>query len=246
VRRSEPAPHIGLRRLGPLLLILPIGCTTTHSVRTVGKGNLEFETTLGGPMTTSLGPPAPIPNAFVGARYGILDDLDFSAHYNLTAPIVPGIGLDLQTAVHWIPIQPGLARQQQTPEYGWSLGGGLGITWISDFRSGLVVLPYLEAAVGWRHAWFNPFAGTALGLNLYRPPGREHVMQLSPFLGVELILPRGAALSLRLTWHDVTYNAYGSQVDWIYMIDDVEAEEKRAPLGVSLGFSIGIPLGRER
>ena len=116
--------------IGTLLRVLCIGlcataCTATHSVRTVGKGNSAVEMSLGGPMLTDLGGAIPAPNLFIAGRYGVRDDLDVSLAYNITAPIVPGIVLDGILSAHYVPIQPGLGRQQDTPSKGWSL---LGVT----------------------------------------------------------------------------------------------------------------------
>ena len=225
-----------------------VSCTTTHSARTVGKDNLGLEASLGGPITTSLGAPIPIPNLFLGARYGLLDDLDISVNYNLTAPIIPGIVLDLQTELHWIPIQPGLGAQKENPadkkstKNGFSAGGSIGAAWMTDFKSGLIVIPYLDLVAGWRISWFSIFLGTEVGLHFFRPFEQTDVLYLSPYVGFEFFPTEKVGLSLRATWYDITHNAYGSQVDWIYMGQDQNEKKAYAPFGVSLGFSYDFPL----
>jgi len=227
--------------VGLLALLLALAqasaCTTTHTVRTVGQGNFGIETSLGGPMFTNLGAPLFAPNLFVGGRYGVLQDLDVSAAYNLTAPIIPGLPLDLMLGAHWVPIQPGIRSQAGTPDKGWSLATGFQLHSLSDFETGFLVFPAVDLAGGYRHKWFNPFVGVSLGLNFYRPLDRVHPTMLSPYVGAEFILSPKAALSFRITFHDVTYNYWGSQVDWVYLSTDEEAQKRHALFGIGLGFS---------
>jgi len=232
----------------PALLLLGAlttgACTTTHSARTVGQGNLGVGVSLGGPLLTSLGPPIPVPNLFAGVRYGLRDDLDLSAHTNLTSPVIPGIALDLQTAVHWVPVQPGLRGQDD--EVGWSAGGSLGVEWMSDLASGLVVVPWVDGVGGYRHRRVGVFAGTAIGCHLFRPLDDHDALLLSPYLGVELFLTKRSALSLRGTWHDVSHDYYGSGTEWVFTTQDLDQERAHAPFGVTLGFSADLSLRPER
>jgi len=220
-----------------LLALSQAACTTTHTVRTVGKGNLGVEASLGGPMFTNLGAPIFAPNLLVGGRYGVLDDLDVSAAYNITGPIIPGLALDLILGAHWVPIQPGLRSQAGTPEKGWSLATGFELHSLTDFETGFLAFPAIDLAGGYRYKWFNPFVGVSLALHFYRPFDEVHPTMLSPYVGAEFILSHKAALSFRVTFFDVTYNYWGSQVDWVYLATDEGAHERRAILGIGLGFS---------
>lgn len=230
-----------MRKVLTLVLLLAIahcaGCTTTHTVRTVGQGNFGIETSLGGPIFTNLDAPVISPNLFVGGRYGVLDDLDVSAAYNLTGPIIPGIALDLILGAHWVPIQPGLRSQAGTPDKGWSVATALQLHSLSDFQTGFIAIPAIDLAAGYRYRWFNPFVGVSLALHFYRPFGEIHPTMLSPYLGAEFILSDKAALSFRVTFFDVTYNYWGSAVDWVYLSTDEDAHERRAIFGIGLGFS---------
>jgi hypothetical protein len=235
-RRARARQIVGLLAM---LIALAQGaaCTTTHTVRTVGQGNFGVETSLGGPMFTNLGAPLFSPNLFVGGRYGVLDDLDVSAAYNLTGPIIPGLAFDLMLGAHWVPIQPGLRSQWCTPEKGWSLATGFQLHSLTDFETGFLIFPAVDLAGGYRYRWFNPFVGVTLALNFFRPFDEVHPTMLSPYVGAEFILSPKAALSFRVTFFDVTYNYWGSAVDWVYLSTDEDAHERRAIFGIGLGFS---------
>lgn len=219
-----------------LLLALATGCTATFPVRSVGQQNLAMEASVGGPLTTALGPALPIPNSYVGARYGVLDDLDLSAQYNLTAPVIPGLALDMLTNVHWVPIQPGLGRQALTPERGWGVSGSFGLHWLSDLKSGLTLVPTIDLAAGWRYRWLNPFVGVAVAYAFPRPFGERDIPSLSPYLGVETILDR-LALVLKVVFFDVAHNMYGSQAQWVHLHANEESRERFGVLGITLGVT---------
>ena len=220
-----------------VFIVLFFSCTATRQVRTIGKGNKGMEVTLGGPFFTNLGPPLPMPNLYIGGRYGLLQDLDIAVHYNLTAPIIPGIPLDLITGVYWVPIQPGIRGQEGSPDKGWGAGGSFALQWVTDFKSGFALLPAFKLARGFRYKWINPFIGTSLGLNFYRPHDNTPFVQVNPFLGAEFIIKERASLSLKCTFFDIAYNLYGSQVDWVYIVDNTEEDRKYGVFGIALGFS---------
>ncbi len=223
-----------------------LGCTATHSVRTVGKGNAAVETSLGGPFFTDLGGAIPAPNLFIGGRYGVRDDLDVALHYNLTSPILPGIGLDGIFAAHYVPIQPGVARQRDSKQRGWSLATEGAVHLLTDFQNGAVVIPETSLAGGYRYRWFNPYLGLSFALNFYRPYDRGTPVCLSPFLGADFIVNERVSLSLRITFYDVAYNMYGSQVHWVHLVKDDTADKKYGMLGLSLGFGYDLLLSKKR
>lgn len=220
-----------------IFIVLLFSCTATRQIRTIGKGNKGMEVTLGGPFFNDLGPPLPMPNLFVGGRYGLLQDLDIAVHYNLTAPIIPGIPLDLITGVYWVPIQPGIRGQEGSPDKGWGAGGSFALQWVTDFKHGFRIIPMFELAGGWRYRWINPFIGTAVGLDFYRPHDKTPFLHVNPFLGTGFIIKDRASLSLKCTFFDIAYNFYGSQVNWIYIVNDTDDDKKYGVFGIALGFS---------
>jgi hypothetical protein len=213
-------------------------CTAAYSVRTVGKGNAGAEMSLGGPIFTNLGGPVPAPNLFVGGRYGLRDDLDISMNYNLTSPIVPGIGLNGILAAHFVPVQPGIGAQKDSKQKGWSAATSTSVHLITDFVHGAVVIPASDFAFGWRCKYFNPYLGLSLALHFFRPYDTVKPVFLSPFVGSDFILNKKVSLALRVTFYDVTYNMYGSQVEWVHLVNKVSEKKKYGIVGISLGVSL--------
>ena len=233
-----------MKRTGIDWICLPIcallSCTATHSVRTVGQGNGAVETSFGGPVFRNLGGPIPAPNLFIGGRYGVRDDLDLVLHYNLTSPIVPGIGLDLIAGAQFAPIQPGVGGQTAQGEVGWSLSTSGRIHLLTDFVNGALAFPELALAGGYRYRWFNPYAGVSFALHFFRPYDESAPLFLSPFVGADFILTESISLGARATFLDVTHNMYASQIEWIHLVDAPSKRKKYGMFGITLGFSYDI------
>ncbi len=234
--KRQKNKYIFLSVLLLLLVLLFYSCSAVNQVRTVGKGNTGMELTLGGPMMVNLGGPIPIPHFFAGARYGLFQDLDIAAHLNITGLIIPGV-LDLTTGIFWVPIQPGIRTQTETPKIGWGCGGSFKLEWITDFQHGLVIFPTFELGGGWRYKWFNPYIGLSLGLNFYRYNDTKPITMINPFFGFEFFIKEKASLGLKCTIRDFAYNYYDSEIFWISMITDEKEEKKYGILDITLGFS---------
>jgi hypothetical protein len=232
------ATEVDLRSPIPSLFLVMLAlsaCTATHRTRTVGKSRAAAEVSLGGPITTALGPPVPMPVFFLGGRYGLRDDLDVSLAYNLTAPAVPSIPLHLETGVHYAPIQPGLG--EQADDQGWSLVTDLELAWLSDFQSGLMVFPTVGVTGGYRYRWVAPYLGLTAGGHFYRPFERTNWLLLTPHAGLELSAGPQFGVTLEAAFMDVASNFYGSGLEWVYLADDAEAEVQRAVLMPMIGFT---------
>jgi hypothetical protein len=218
------------------LTIVLVSCTAVNQVRTVGKGNSAVEISLGGPMFTNLGGAMPVPNILTGYRYGVRRDMDISAVINITGLIMPGV-FDVITGVHWIPIQPGIGKQSDSPSRGWNLSGSATVQWVTDFNHGLVVFPAIELIGGRRFEWFNPFFGASCGFNFYRYDKEQSAAIINPFIGCEFIIRERTSLGIKTTLWDCMYNYYDSQVNWVYFTDDSTKKKKRTIFGISIGFS---------
>ena len=211
------------------------GCAATHRTRTVGKNHAAAELSLGGPITTALGPPIPMPVVFLDGRYGVRDDLDVSLAYNLTAPAVPSIPLHLEAAVHYAPIQPGLG--EQADDQGWSVVTHGTLVWMSDFDSGMMFFPALGVTGAYRYRVIAPYLGFTAAANFYRPFERRNWLALTPHVGLELMAGPHFGLTLEAAFMDVTNNFYGSGLDWVYLSQDREQGREFAVLAPMIGFS---------
>jgi len=81
-----------------VMLALASGCTQSHIVRPLGKGNGVVHASLGGPFVHVFGIDIPAPIVSLGGGYGVRKDLDVFAHLDVTA-LQPGhpvlqIGMD--------------------------------------------------------------------------------------------------------------------------------------------------------
>jgi hypothetical protein len=226
--------------LRPTVLLFAAGsvlcaCSAAHRTRTVGAGRAAGELSLGGPISTALDVPVPMPVVFLGGRYGLRDDLDLSLGYNLSAPIVPSIPLHMETAVHWAPIQPGLGEQAE--DQGWSLVTNGRVVWLSDFDSGLMVFPALGITGAYRYRWVAPYLGFTAAYHAYRPFERGDGLWLTPHLGLELTAGEHLGIILEAGWMDAASNLYGSGLEWVYLRENEELRKESAVFAPMIGFT---------
>lgn len=219
------------------ILSLALHCMATHPVRTLGKQNADIHISMGGPFFLDAGFPIPMPAIYLGTRYGVTEDVDMSVDYNITSPFIHGIGLNLITSVYWAPIQPGLRKQVSSPTQGPALLTGAGIIWISNFKDGLSIEPYIEMACGYRYKRFNPFAGVSIGFILDPSKYRFAPIHLNPYLGMEYIGTNHFSFGTRITLFDLLFNANKSMIHWWDVIENEENKSKWGAWGLSIGCS---------
>lgn len=181
-----------------LLAALHSGCAPSHAGRTVGRGVLQAEGSLGGPMVTNLGGAIPVPNIPVGARYGLTDRLDAAGHVNLL-PIVMGGFLALDASLTY-----GLLKQEG--KSGVNLATGAGLIFFSDFQSGARVSPVVDMAVSYTVSRFTPFVGCELVADMWQSRAIA-----DPYFGLEVDVGRWS-LSLAVVWFHPAHDWYASSI----------------------------------
>ncbi len=74
-----------------VILLLLTACSTVHGVRPVGKGAVEIDASLGGPVTELFGAPVPLPLTTVGATVGVSDRTNVHAAVHPTGLALFGV-----------------------------------------------------------------------------------------------------------------------------------------------------------
>ena len=222
------------------LIVLPAAlllasCTATHRTHTVGRAHAAGELSLGGPITTALDAPAPMPVLFLGGRYGLRDDMDISLGYNLTAPLVPSIPMHLEAGLHWAPIQPGL--MEQPDDQGWSVVTDAKLVWLSDFETGNMFIPGLGVTGAYRYRFVAPYVGVMAAYNGYRPFERSNWLSLAPHVGLEFMAGEHYRLTLEASWLEAAANTYGSGLQWIYLVENDEEDKWLGAFTPMIGMS---------
>ena len=191
-----------------ILLMLCIGysgCAPSHAGRTVGKGVLQVEGSLGGPMLKNLGPPAPVPNTVIGARYGLYDRLDYFGHVN-ALPLIMGGFLAFDTGLTW-----GLVKNEG--DWGPNLATSTGFVLFTDFENGARIDPLIDLAGGYTFEWFTLFAGAEMALDMW-----DSNFVISPYLGGEFDIGK-LSLSAALLYFSPAFDTFGSPVQYVSIKD---------------------------
>ncbi len=186
-----------------LLVSLVIGmliaaCAPSHAGRTVGRGVLQAEGSLGGPMVTNLGGAIPVPNIPVGARYGLTDRLDVAGHVNLL-PIIMGGFLVLDASLTF-----GILKQEG--KRGVNLATSSGVAFLSDFQTGARVSPVVDMAVSYTVSRFTPFVGCEFIADMWQSRAIT-----DPFVGLEVDVGRWS-VSAAVVWFHPAHDWYASSI----------------------------------
>lgn len=208
-----------------LLGALATACVSSHAGRTLGRGVIQGDISLGGPLFTNLGPPVPIPNLPLGVRYGVTDRTDVSAHINVL-PIVFG---------GFMALDVGFTRAlvRQDARSGPNLATGLTLLLVTDFREEARLLPVMDLAGGYTFSWFTLFAGFDVMADAWGGGAN-----LSPFAGFEMDLPRRVILHGEFKWFAVNFDVYDAPFRYVSAGD-------MGMVGFLLGIKFGWDLGRE-
>lgn len=193
------------------------GCAPSHAGRTVGKGVLQAEANLGGPFVKNLGPPVPIPNLPVGARYGLTDRIDVSSHLNLL-PIFAGGFMALDAGVTW-----GLIKHDK--KNGWNLATGTGLILFTDLQDQARISPVVDMAGGYTFDPITVFTGFETALDYW---GGSAITNL--FTGIEVETGR-LILSAAGVWFDPAFDGSTSPVEYV-------SADYRGAFGFLLGAKI--------
>jgi hypothetical protein len=179
---------------------------------------------LGGPIFKNLGGPIPVPSLPVGARYGVLDGLDVSAHINPLTFVVGGfVTADAQATFS-------LVGDGQRRGFHMATSTGLGL--LTDFSQMVRVSPLFDLAMSYGFSKAAPFIGAELILDVW-----GGAVIWNPFIGLEIDVGR-TTLSLAGVWFNAGFDTYSTPLDWV-------SPGNRGAIGVLLGLKVGLLSTRE-
>ncbi len=184
-----------------------------HAARPLPPGTHQVGVNLGGPFTTSLGPPVPIPNLIVEGRSGLpaLGEVPVDLNYgtNLTTLAFGTIGVHGGGSFHFlrqVRSWPSLSLTERVHLY----TNHLDTTKTKDVRA-LWGINELDLTLGWGLGQHLLYTGLSDAIDLANPE-----LLISPFLGTEL-RPRGGrfALQLESRWLGANFSPEVYDVSWL-------------------------------
>jgi hypothetical protein len=167
-------------------------------------------------MVTNLGGAIPVPNLPVGARYGLLDNLDLSGHLNIL-PLITGGFTALDASLTW-----GIIRHQG--RRGFDLATGAGLVLMTDFDTAARISPLVDMALGYAVNRFHPFIGFEAVID-----ARASGVIVDPYVGLEVDIGSWS-ISGEVLWFHPAHNWYSSAIRYVSINDTQGA------VGVILGL----------
>ncbi len=193
--------------------ILSGACGTMNAARPLDAGEHQVGVTFGGPFTTQLGPPIPVPNLVVEGRSGLnpLGSVPLDVNYGLNlTPLAFGVtGLHTGASLHPVAqngIWPALSFTERVLLY----NNVLDTRKPKDARA-VWALNEFDATASWSLGNHLVYAGLSNAVDLADPE-----LLLSPFLGTEL-RPRGGSFAWQLEsrWLGANFSPDVYDVSWL-------------------------------
>ncbi|MCD6499241.1 MAG: hypothetical protein J7M25_13195 [Deltaproteobacteria bacterium] len=181
------------------------GCAAPYTVRNVGRGHTALHLSVGGPLVSNLGVPAPIPATVIGAQYGITDDWDISGSFHLLAAFYKTSGLDvgvtrrILTQKKWIPEWTATLRLSQ-------------LTNFHEYR----IYPELESYASYLlgRRWLLYFGMSTL-YDFFWDKGRHFRIQWGPALGLDVRFAKRYAVGVAFRWISPNLDREALAVDYV-------------------------------
>jgi hypothetical protein len=194
-----------LRVSAVVLAVLATGCTQSHIVRPLGKGNGVVNASLGGPFVHVFGLDIPAPIFTAGGGYGVRDDLDVYANLDVTA-----------LAFGLLHVEPGVVLHPVIRESGAipTVSVGASLHLITDFRDARAV-PNLMGALAWRYQRHMLYVGGDLGFGFGVGEQRAFRFLGGPFVGGEVRAGKRVGLALELKWLAPQSNVAFAAPEWV-------------------------------
>lgn len=171
-----------------LVLTCAFGCAPSHGGRTLGRGILQIEGGLGGPLVQNLGPAIPIPNVPLGVRYGATDRIDVAGHINVLTLITGGfLTFDAELTYGFV---------KHEGRRGPNLAASVGFALLTDFQNAARLNPMFDIAGGYTIEWFTFY----FGIDFLLDPWSKSV-HMDPMVGVEFDIRRFTLFGTFLWYH---------------------------------------------
>lgn len=186
--------------------------------RTLGRGNSEITGSVGGPLLGVGSAVFPVPQARLGVRHGVTDDVDAMGHLALDALGSRALALDV-----------GVVGQMTRTPRGFAMALSARLHVVVDLDDAVAPRVFPEIGLHLEHpldTWGSFFFGLG-GLGQIEAPRDRPFLFLSPYLGLEIFLdPQTNAAG-----DAVERTGFALQLGWINPWEDARTVVRYVPDG---------------
>jgi hypothetical protein len=201
-----------------LASLASLGCGTMNLARTLGRGNSEITGSVGGPLLGVGSAVFPVPQARLGVRHGVTDDVDAMGHLALDALGSRALALDV-----------GVVGQMTRTPRGFAMALSARLHVVVDLDDAVAPRVFPEIGLHLEHpldTWGSFFFGLG-GLGQIEAPRDRPFLFLSPYLGLEIFLdPQTNAAG-----DAVERTGFALQLGWINPWEDARTVVRYVPDG---------------
>lgn len=193
------------------LVFIFAGCAAHTSLEPLGRGNMNANLSLGGPIVAAFNTRIPIPYATLGMSYGLNDKMNIDGNLHLTSLPYRIFGLELGAS--YFP----LLNDGLIPTFGIHPEVLTFISMKPDVESRMRLYPSLSASAAWHLGSDLIYTGLDYTLPLttsdYDSDAPKFV--LSPFAGYRTDLGKNLRLTAELKWQGVNVRSNQLAADYI-------------------------------
>ncbi len=173
------------------------GCAAHTNLEPVGKGKLNANLSLGGPIVAAFGARVPVPYATIGSNYGLTDRININGNLHLLSTFYGVIGFDFGTT--WFP----LSNKGKTP----TIGVQPRLLALTSFKNNVSsrfrIYPLISSSAAWSLGNGLIYTGFDLTIPLTLQDFDDDASStiVSPFFGYRWNLGSRTRLLTEIKWH---------------------------------------------
>lgn len=194
-----------------IILLLLVGCAAQTNFEPIGKGNVNGNVSLGGPIISAFGTRIPLPYLTVGANYGISDQINIHGNLHLFSMGYKIVGFDFGAA--WFPflndgLKPTISIQPRLIVFASAK---------SDVSSRFRVYPVITNTAAWKIGKNTLFTGFDLVVPFTKPDYDSEASStiFSPFIGYGWKVGQRTRLTTELKWHGANIKSDQLAVEYV-------------------------------
>ena len=195
----------------PAAFALVLGCAAHTNLAPVGRGNIDANVSVGGPIVKAFGARIPVPYLTAGLDYGLGERMNIGGSFHLLSPAYQVIGVDFGAA--FFPI----AAEGARPTVGVQPRVMMLCSTKPDVESRFRLYPGLSASTAWavRSGLLYIGSDVTFRFSSLTYDKEASSLILSPFVGYQWRIGHRTSLLTECKWHGANFSSDMVTVDYL-------------------------------
>jgi hypothetical protein len=194
------------------VVVLIFGCAAHTNLVPMGRGNIDANVSIGGPIVKAFGARIPVPYATAGVDYGLYNRTNIGANLHLLSLAYQIVGADLGAT--FFPLSGDGNRR---PTIGLQPRAMMLFSTKSDVESRFKCYPELSASAAWAVRGGQLYLGSDVTFRFSSLTYDKEASSLifSPFVGYQWRIGHRTSLLTECKWHGANFRSDMVTVDYL-------------------------------